>query len=251
MSRSNRTDLPNPAKQFFEWKAEKGQLQYYDKEAKENVTVKLPFVFMILDEVSQIGGGTKRNGVFEGFWSNAVKNLATQEFVVKSKAGVEGRGLYADLKDKKGFNFVKGLYIAYPNADKELQIGFIKFRGSSLGAWFDYTKAHRDIYAGGVVIKSKSDVVKGDKGDYYLPVFVHKPEVSEDSEIASQALDVELQEFLQRYFAQQGIDQEERLYSGNNHRSDEDEFEPNVHDVPPDDDADAEREAIEAEEYEL
>lgn len=225
MSRSNRTDLPNPAQKYFDWSAEKGRLQYYDKDAKENVTVKLPFSFMILDEVSQIGGGTKRNGAFEGFWSNAVKNLKTQEMVVKSKAGVEARGLYADLKDRKGFSYVKGLYIAF-HEDDELQIGFIKFKGSSLGAWFEYTKAHRDIYAGAVAIKSKSEVVKGEKGDYYLPVFAHKAEISDESEAAAKMLDVSLQEYLTRYFAQQGTEEVE--YSGNGHQpndepTDEDE----------------------------
>lgn len=213
MSRSNRTDLPNPAKRFFEWSPQKGILQYYDKEAKENVTVKTPFSFMVLDEVSQIGGGTKRNGVFEGFWSNAVKNLQTQELIVKSKAGIEGRGLYADLKDKKGFNFVKGLYIAYHEGD-DLTIGYIKFKGSSLGAWFDYTKTHKDIYAGAITIQGPSDVIKGEQGDYYLPVFVHKPTVTDESEAAAQDLDRELQEFLARYFAQQGIEQAESEYSG-------------------------------------
>jgi hypothetical protein len=217
MSRSERTDLPNPAKLFLEWSAEKGVLQYYDKETKTNIEMKLPFSFMVLDEVSQIGGGTKRNGIFSGFWSNAVKNLKTQEIIVKSKEGVEARGLYADIKDKKGFNYIKGLYIAYYD-EKVLTIGFLKFKGSSTGAWFDYTKVNRDIYAGSITIKKRSDVIHGEKGDYYTPVLVHNPNITEESETAALELDKGLQEYLRRYFAMQGIEQAENEYTG--HRED-------------------------------
>lgn len=209
MSRSEPAMAANPATRFFEWKAEKGELQYYDKERKENIPVRLPFAFLILDEVSQVGGGIKVNGKYEGYWSNAVKNLNTQIITVKSKGGIVASGLYADLKERKGLHYEKGLYIAFYGDDGDLQIGFLKFKGSSLGAWFEFTKAHRNLYAGAFAIKARSDVIKGDKGDYYTPVFVHKPEVSEDAENVAKMLDVELQKYLKAYFAYKGVDDDD------------------------------------------
>lgn len=201
MSRSNPTANSSPANRFFEWSAEQGELRYYDKESKENVPVKLPFSFLILDEVSQVGGGIKVNGKYEGYWSNAVKNLNTQIITVKSKQGIVAQGLYAELKERKGLHYVKGLYIAYYDENKTLTIGFIKFKGSALGAWFEFTKSHRDIYKGAFTIKSRSEVVEGDKGDYYTPVFAHKSDISEEANNAAIELDKTVQEYFKAYFA--------------------------------------------------
>ncbi len=213
MGRSNPNITTNPAVRFFEWKAEKGELQYYDKDAKENVAVRLPFSFLILEEVSQVGGGVKVNGKYEGYWSNAVKDLREQVITVRSKAGVVAQGLYAELKDRKGLHYEKGLYIAFHDDDKVLQIGFLKFKGSSLGAWFEFIKAHKNIYKGAFTIKERSDVINGDKGDYYTPVFVHKADISEESDNAAKELDVQLQEYLTAYFVKGGQQAEEE-YSG-------------------------------------
>jgi hypothetical protein len=201
MSRSKPSTTNSPATRFFEWSAKTGELHYYDKEVKENVAVKLPFSFLILDEVSQVGGGTKVGGKYEGYWSNAVKDLNTQIITVKSKQGIVAQGLYADLKNRKGLHYVKGLYIAFYDEDKTLQIGYLKIKGSALGAWFDFTKSHRDLYQGAFAIKGKSDPIDGENGDYYTPVFVHKADVSEESDEAAKALDAIVQEYLAAYFA--------------------------------------------------
>jgi hypothetical protein len=237
MSRSNPTTTSSPATRYFEWSAEKGTLQYYDKEAKENVPVKLPFAFLILDEVSQVGGGVKVHGKYEGYWSNMAKNLQTQPLTVKSKAGVVAQGLWADLKERKGLHYVKGLFIAFHGDDKVLQIGYLKFKGSALGAWFDYTKTHRDLFKGAFVIQSRSEVVKGDKGDYYTPVFHYKADISEESDNAAEALDATVQEYLTTYFAQNAIAEVEHAYSGNGHSSGAPpEFDEHGAMEPPDDD---------------
>jgi hypothetical protein len=213
MSRSNPTNFSSPATRFFEWAAERGELQFYDKEAKQNVTVKLPFSFLVLDEVSQVGGGVKINGKYEGYWSNAVKDLNSQIITVKSKQGIVAQGLYSELKERKGLHYVKGLYIAFYDEDKTLQIGYLKFKGSSLGAWFEFIKAHRDIYKGAFTIKSKSEVIEGDKGDYYTPIFTHKAEISEEADEAAKELDKVVQEYFAGYFAHKATDDEVE-YSG-------------------------------------
>jgi hypothetical protein len=207
VSRSNPETASNPATRYFEWSAEKGELNYYDKDTKQNVAVKLPFSFLLLDQVSQVGGGVKVQGKYEGYWSNAVKNLNTQIITVKSKGGIVAQGLYAELKERKGLYYVKGLYIAFYDDNKELSIGFMKLKGSALGAWFEFTKSHRNLYDGAFTIKSRSEIINGDKSDYYTPVFAHKP-VSEETEQAAKDLDAELQAYLTAYFAHKGDEAE-------------------------------------------
>ncbi len=205
MSRSNPSEnLVSPATRFFEWDAANGKLHYYDKEAKENIDVKLPFKFLVLDRVAQIGGGVKRDGKYQGFWSNAVKDLKRQKFVVRSKAGIEGEGLYAQIKGTRGFKFTTGLYIGFYGEDKLLQIGYIKFKGSSLTAWIEFTKEHRKIEEGAFAITSKSEPKEGVGDDYFEPVFAHQAEVKPETEAAAVALDVRVQEYLKLYFFQQG-----------------------------------------------
>lgn len=201
MSRINPNgNASNPAVKYFDWSAEQGCLRYYDKEKQENVCVDIPFPFLILDEVSQVGGGTKINGKYEGYWSNAVKNLNTQIITVKSRAGIVAQGLYADLKERKGLHYVKGLYVAFYDENKQLQIGYIKFKGSALGTWFEFTKTHRNLYTGAFVIKGR-ELQNGEKGDYYTPVFAFKSEVKEETDTTAGELQKELQEYFKTYFA--------------------------------------------------
>lgn len=216
MSRSNNTELINPAIRFFDWSGEEGKIRYFDKtlgEKGENVDVPLPFKFLCLDRVAQITGGIDRNGKYEGFWSNAVRNLKTQGFVVKSKAGVEAQGLYEHIKGTPGVKFMTGLYIAFYDENAVLQIGYLKIKGAALTAWIEFTKFHRDIYAGAFAITGNNQCKKG-TNTYYEPVFAHSAKVSEESDDAAKNLDVQLQEYLSAYFAQSGIEEVEVQFSG-------------------------------------
>lgn len=216
MSRSNNTELINPAIRFFDWSGEEGKIRYFDKtigKKGENVEVELPFKFLCLDRVAQITGGVDRNGKYEGFWSNAVRNLKTQAFTVRSKQGIEAHGLYDQIKGTNGVKFMTGLYIAFYDEDGVLQIGYLKLKGSALTAWIEFTKSHRDIYAGAFGVTGKNECKKG-TNTYFEPVFEHYPKVSDESDEAAKALDVHLQEYLTLYFAQKGIEEVELAHSG-------------------------------------
>lgn len=213
MSRSNQTELINPANRFFEWKGGEGVVSYYDKENQQNVTVPLPFKFLILDKVAQITGGIDRNGTYEGFWSNAIRNTKTQQFIVRSKAGVECRGFYEDIKGQPGVRFMQGLYIAYYDDDKNLVIGYLKIKGAALTAWIEFAKAHRNPYNGAFAITGNAKKKKGTT-TYYEPVFEHINNVSDEADEAAKELDTHLQEYLTAYFAQAGIAEVETEYTG-------------------------------------
>ena len=235
MSRSNQTELINPAKRFIDFAGGEGILRYFDKslgENGENVTVEFPYKFFVLDRVSQCTGGVDMDGGYNGFWSNAVKNLKTQQFTVRSKRGVEVQGYYEDIKGYTGLKFMTGLYVAVKNADGDFQIEYLKLKGAALTAWIDFTKAHRNIYDGAFGITGVAERKKG-TNKYFEPVFEHYPKVSEEAEAAATQLDVELQEYLTAYFAQAGIAEVEREYSGTPKTSDEEAFYDNEPEMPP------------------
>jgi hypothetical protein len=51
----------NPATKFFEWKSNEKTFAYYDKETKTNVSVELPFKFLVLDELHTVKGWKNRS----------------------------------------------------------------------------------------------------------------------------------------------------------------------------------------------
>lgn len=216
MSRSNNTDLINPAQRFFSWSGSNGTVEYFDKslgEKGENVAVELPFKFLILDKVSQVTGGIDDNDGYIGFWSNAIRNTKTQQLVVRSKRGIEVQGYYDHIKGHPGVKFMTGLYIAYKDEEGLLQIGYLKIKGAALNAWIEFTRAHRNIYDGAFSITDKVKKKKG-SNNYFEPVFTFHSDVSEATDNIAKDLDRQLQEYLTAYFAQAGLVEVEREYSG-------------------------------------
>lgn len=208
--------LTNPANKFFKWNGNKdsgGLIQYYDKEAKENVTVPFPFSFLVLDRVFTIGGGHDVGGTWSGFWSNAVQNLQTQQFTVKSKQGRIASGYYADIKGTSGIKFITGLYIAYKDEEDILQIGYLELGGAAMSAWIDFAKA-RDIYSGAFSITGSEQKKKG-SNVYFEPVFVHKADISEESDLAAKELTKHVVEYLKaRFRLDADVEPYEQEYSG-------------------------------------
>lgn len=231
MSRSNNTELINPAKRFFDWSGAEGRIQYFDKEIGEkgeNVEVPIPFKFLVLDRVAQITGGIDRGGKYEGFWSNAVRNLKTQPLTVRSKQGIEAQGLYDQIKGTPGVKYMTGLYIAFYDEEGLLQIGYLKIKGAALTAWIEFTKLHRDIYAGAFGITGNNECKKG-TNTYFEPTFQHYPKVSDEADEAAKELDRQLQEYLTAYFTQEV---EQKAIAVGQQFSGEPEFEARDEDVP-------------------
>jgi hypothetical protein len=210
MSRSNNTELTNPAVRFFDWHGQDGTIAYYDKETKENVPVKLPFKFLILDKVAQVTGGIDEGNGYEGFWSNAVRNTTTQAFVVRSKRGIETQGFWQQIKGHPGVKFMTGLYIAFPLTKDEFAIGYLKIKGAALSAWIEFVKG-KNTEKGAITITGNAKKKKG-ATTYYEPVFEYQPDVPEKVEQIAIELDVELQDYLTQYFGRHAIEEVEREY---------------------------------------
>lgn len=213
MSRSEpNTHAENPATRFLDWTGGDGKLVYYDRVQKINIEVALPFRFLVLDEVATVGGGIDEDGQYKGYFSNSIRPLDAKSatFTVRSsqngKTRVEATGTWADIKGMlTGAKYVKGLYIAFNDADGNLQLGYLKIRGAALGPWIDLLAEHKDIYAGAYAITDKEAKKKG-TNNYFAPVITFTDNVKEETAEAAFALDAEiLQPYLKAYFAQRAM----------------------------------------------
>jgi hypothetical protein len=196
MSRSNPTPT-NPAKKFFEWGGGTGTLHYYDKEKQERIEVKLPFEFLVLDELATITGFCEQDT--SRYWSNEVRSVAKDEFIVKTSAGTKEAGYYRNLTDvrSKGAKYAKSIYIAYREGDG-LVIGNIKAYGACLTSWIEFSRKH--VVTNGKVILTGSEEAKKGATTYYTPTFAYVSASDEENEIAIE-LDRELQVYLSKYLS--------------------------------------------------
>ena len=215
MSRSNNTEIRNPAKKFFEWDGENGGFRYYDKdkihakgEKGERVHVPLPFKFLVLDTLSTIKGYSDADK--SGYWCNEVRDLQTEIMTVKNKKGICAKGLYADVINDRnctGSKYSQSVYIGYFE-DKQLVICNIQIVGAALGAWIDFRKKAK-IYEGAVCVPEMVEGTKG-KNVYKIPVFKMFASSKETEEKAKE-LDKELQKHLFNYFAKNKPEVQEQI----------------------------------------
>ena len=200
MSRSNNTELINPAKRFYEWNGDKGGFRYFDKqlgEKGERVEVPLPFRFLILDCLSTIKGYDDADK--SGYWCNEVRDLKKDIMSVKNKKGTQAIGLYEQVitnRNCTGAKYCQSVYIAFKEG-QELIICNIQMLGACLGAWIEFRKKNK-IYEGAIAVEKMIEGTKG-KTVYQIPVFKSIPTTPETEDQAKH-LDIELQEYLKTYF---------------------------------------------------
>lgn len=197
MSRTNRdNELRNPATRFFEWSSNEKTLTWYDKEEKKNVTVELPFVFLVLDQLSTITGWSDNDQ--SGIWSNEIRDTRKDILTVRTKLGTKDVGLYEKVKHVPGARYTRSIYIAFKDGD-ELVLGHLKLKGAANSAWIEFTKSAGDIYAGAVRV---TGAVEGKKGAtvYYSPEFAMNS-VSKETLDKADELDRQLQAYLSVYLA--------------------------------------------------
>lgn len=200
MSRSNPTPT-NPATRYFKWKGSTGELTYWDKTEEKEYVIKLPFEFLVLDELSTIAGYCEPDN--SSYWANEVRSLASQELNVRTSSGSKEVGLYKDLQVRsKGAKFASSIYITYKEND-EWVIGNLKATGAAVGAWFDFKKGHNP-QNGKVVLTGSTEAKKG-ATKYFVPTFEYQSASSDENEIAVD-LDKELQVYLSQYLAPRIVD---------------------------------------------
>jgi hypothetical protein len=120
MSRSNPTqNARNPSTRWFEWHGSKGQINYWDKEAKQRVFLNLPFTFLLLDELATVRGFHQASN--SGVFANEVRDTRQETLLVRAFEGGEiASGLYANIRDRvkaHGGYFQASCYVAYKDGD--------------------------------------------------------------------------------------------------------------------------------------
>lgn len=159
----------NPSEKFLKWKSNDKCFEYYDKEAKENVKVPLPFKFLVLDEMHTISGWN--DATSSGIYSNEVKYISKEIMTVKPFKGNEiARGLYKDIKDKvnaAGGHYVKSIYIMLEDGT----IANIQLKGAAVQKWGEFTQKSRVRLADEWIVVE--DTIEGKKGavKFYSPNF--------------------------------------------------------------------------------
>ncbi len=212
MSRSNNTEIVNPAKFFYEWVGSKGCLKYFDKsigEKGEQVMVQLPFTFLVLDRLSSIRGFSDDDQ--SGFWSNEIRDIKKEKFTVRTKKGIVATDYYSNLAPvlNLGACYSQSVYIAVKDKDGKLRICNFAIHGSAIGEWINLCKG-KDIYKYAVTIASAAPMKKG-ATSYFIPVFKLNPVIAPDTEQKAVELDKELQEYLNAYFNRNRSEQQETL----------------------------------------
>lgn len=229
MSRSNphENGAPNPSTRWFEWNGEKGNVRYYDKEAKKNIELGLPFRFILLDQLGRVGGWHKTSKC--RIFSNEVRDSRQEVLIVKTKKdGIVAEGIYKQIKGHLASfdgKFIASLYIAFKNDTGALAIGSLQVKSSALKAWSDFVRDNRaDIDAKAVEIVNFTESTNG-RITFRAPVFAIK-ELSPESNARAIELDKHLQQWLKGYFARTSSDRADQAEAhdatgGDEHQQDE------------------------------
>ena len=128
----------NPTSKFMEWKSNNKSFSFYDKADKQNVEVKLPLTFLVLEEYHTIKGFSDSDQT--GIYANEILQISAEEFEVKTfKGRVIAKGVYSDIKqvvNSAGGNYNKSIYAV----TKEGDLINISFKGAAVSKWSQFTE---------------------------------------------------------------------------------------------------------------
>lgn len=194
------TTTTNPTSKFLEWKSNNKSFSYYDKETKQNVEVKLPLTFIVLEEYHKISGFSDSDQT--GIYSNEVLQIGTEEMEVKTfKGRIIAKGLYKDIKgavNSAGGNYHKSIYAV----TKEGELINISLKGAAVSKWSKLVEkgAWKRLSDEWISIESAEDHKKG-MVKYSTPNFVFNTSLSENEFKTVKAKATELENYLTTYFA--------------------------------------------------
>lgn len=202
MSTSNRRQAfaqpqSNPSTKFIEWKSNDKCFSYYDKEEQKNISIPLPFKFLVLDELHTIKGWN--DATSSNIFSNEVKFISKETLTVKPFKGNEiAKGLYKDIKEKivaAGGHYTKSIYIMLEDGS----LANIQLKGSAVQKWGDFTQKTRNrLPDEWVQVASALDGKKG-AVKFWTPEFTFFKSLSEsEMDLADEAFNI-LEAYLKAY----------------------------------------------------
>ncbi len=187
----------NPATKWLEWKSDDKLFKYYDKEAKEEVEVKLPLKLLFLKQMSTVKGWDSHNDC--RIYANEVSRTDKEELTVKSyKGGNLISGLWKDIKakvDQMGGKYFRSIYFLTESGD----IINIQLKGSAVSAWFDFFSDNRKALTDNwVTITGAKDGKKGSI-KYSIPVFKLGDSVDDDTDKNAEEVYATLKMYIDAY----------------------------------------------------
>ena len=190
----------NPTSKFLEWKSNDKSFSYYNKEIKDNVLVKLPLTFLVLEEYHTIKGYFDQDKT--GIYSNEVLQIGNQEIEVKTYKGrLIAKGLYKDIKGvvkTAGGNYFKSIYAV----TKEGELVNLSFKGAAVTKWSNLTEkgAWKRLKDEWVTVEDVEEHKKGTV-EYTTPNFKFNTSLSETEFNIIAEKGTELQAWMGRYFS--------------------------------------------------
>jgi len=194
------TKTTNPTSKFLEWKSNNKSFSFFNKELKQNVEVKLPLTFIVLEEYHCIKGFSDSDQT--GIYSNEVLQIGTEELEVKTfKGRIISSGIYKNIKgavNSAGGNYHKSIYAV----TKEGELINISLKGAAVSKWSKLVEkgAWKRLSDEWVTIESAEDHKKG-MVKYSTPNFVFNTSLSDAELKMVQAKATELENYLTTYFA--------------------------------------------------
>jgi hypothetical protein len=187
----------NPSTKFIEWKSNDKCFSFYDRETSANVSIQLPFKFLVLDELHTVKGWNDASS--SQINSNEVKFISRDEMTVKPFKGNEiAKGLYKDIKEKikaAGGHYVKSVYCMLEDGS----IANLQLKGAACQSYGDFTAKTRSRLTDEWVVVDKA--IDGKKGavKYTTPGFAFDKSLSESEvDLADEAYNV-LEAYLKTY----------------------------------------------------
>ena len=183
----------NPATRQLEISG--GAVKYWDKEKQEKVEVKIPFEFIVLDQLATVRGWCDDDS--SNFWSNEVRSVGRDELTVRTAKGVKAKGLWSEIKTNPeiaGARYHTSVYLAH-QTENGLEIAKLLLKGSSLKSWIELNSKGKPQK---VVLTEFKDDKKG-AVSFKVPVFERAEFSNEAEKNEAVALDKQLQEYFNEY----------------------------------------------------
>jgi len=197
--------MTNPSTRFMEWKSNDKLFSFWSKADEKELQQKLPFKFLLLDELHTIGGWNDSSE--SRIFANEVKFIGKQEITVKaSKGGVLAKGIYSAIKDQAknaGGHYLKSIYIML----EDNSLANIKLKGSAVKEWGDFTQANRAALSGQWIEINKAVEAKKGSIKYSTPEFTLGKILTPNEESDADACFDTLESYLKAYLVQQDTEE--------------------------------------------
>lgn len=187
--------VKSPVAKYVTWSSNDKCFSYYDRDKKENVSLKLPIKLIHFRDFASVKGF--HDGSNSSIYSNEVSSVKNEQLIVRSfKGGELIKGLYADIKLKLkelGGKYNMSMYAMIDGELVNISIG-----GAILQHWSDFSKDNRGKFLTNYInVDSALDLKKGSV-KYSVPVFTLGGAIEAKVSAEADKLDDELLEYFKK-----------------------------------------------------